>query len=152
MAIRVGINGFGRIGRLTFRNLIARGGEFEVVGINDLTDNRMLSTLLKYDSIHGRFDGTVEYDEENLIVNGIAIKAMAVRNPARTRAVNKVGLERNGVSAETQEALRKAHRLYFRKGLTAANAVEAIRAEVPPLPEVEHFLSFVETSDRGVTR
>ena len=82
MAIRVGINGFGRIGRLTFRSLIARGSEFEVVGINDLTDNRMLSTLLKYDSIHGRFDGTVEYDEENLIVNGIAIKAMAVRNPA----------------------------------------------------------------------
>ena len=82
MAIRVGINGFGRIGRLTFRGLIARGDEFEVVGINDLTDNRMLSTLLKYDSIHRRFDGTVEYDEENLIVNGKAIKAMAVRNPA----------------------------------------------------------------------
>jgi glyceraldehyde 3-phosphate dehydrogenase len=62
--------------------LIARGGEFEVVGINDLTDNRMLSTLLKYDSIHRRFDGTVEYDDENLIVNGTPIKAMAVRNPA----------------------------------------------------------------------
>ncbi|MCH8922992.1 MAG: type I glyceraldehyde-3-phosphate dehydrogenase [Planctomycetes bacterium] len=82
MAIRVGINGFGRIGRLTFRNLIARGDEFEVVGINDLTDNRMLSTLLKYDSIHGRFDGTVDFDDANLIVNGTAIKAMAVRNPA----------------------------------------------------------------------
>ncbi|MCH8045344.1 MAG: type I glyceraldehyde-3-phosphate dehydrogenase [Planctomycetes bacterium] len=82
MAIRVGINGFGRIGRLTFRNLIARGDEFEVVGINDLTDNRMLSTLLKYDSIHRRFDGTVEYDDENLIVNGTPIKTMAVRNPA----------------------------------------------------------------------
>ena len=86
------------------------------------------------------------------VVSDVAPFMMVDGNPARTRAVNKVGLERNGVSAETQEALRKAHRLYFRKGLTAANAVEAIRAEVPPLPEVEHFLSFVETSDRGVTR
>ncbi|MAT71024.1 MAG: type I glyceraldehyde-3-phosphate dehydrogenase [Planctomycetaceae bacterium] len=82
MAIRVGINGFGRIGRLTFRNLVARGDEFEVVAINDLTDNKMLATLLKYDSTHGRFPGTVEYDDENLTVNGKAIKATAIRNPA----------------------------------------------------------------------
>jgi len=82
MAIRVAINGFGRIGRLTFRNLHKRSSEFEVVAINDLTDNKMLRTLLKYDSTHGRFDGTVEHDDENLIVDGKAIKAMAVRNPA----------------------------------------------------------------------
>ena len=56
MAIRVGINGFGRIGRLTFRNMISRPQEFEVVGINDLTDNKTLATLLKYDSIHRRFE------------------------------------------------------------------------------------------------
>lgn len=82
MAIRVAINGFGRIGRLTFRNLVSRSNEFEVVAINDITDNRTLATLLKYDSIHGRFDGTVEHDDENLIVNGTKIKALAVRNPA----------------------------------------------------------------------
>ncbi|MCA9235432.1 MAG: type I glyceraldehyde-3-phosphate dehydrogenase [Planctomycetales bacterium] len=82
MAIRVGINGFGRIGRLTFRNLVARGSEFEVVAINDLTDNKMLATLLKYDSTHGRFPGEVSYDDENLHVNGKAIKATAIRNPA----------------------------------------------------------------------
>lgn len=82
MSIRVAINGFGRIGRLTFRNLHARSSEFEVVAINDLTDNKMLSTLLKYDSTHGRFPGTVDNDDENLIVDGKAIKAMAVRNPA----------------------------------------------------------------------
>ncbi len=82
MSVRVAINGFGRIGRLTFRNLHARSSEFEVVAINDLTDNKMLRTLLKYDSTHGRFPGTVEYDDENLIVDGKAIKAMAVRNPA----------------------------------------------------------------------
>ena len=78
MAIRVGINGFGRIGRLVFRGLAARPDVFEVVGINDLTDNKTLATLLKYDSIHRRFPGTVDYDDENLTVNGKKIKALAV--------------------------------------------------------------------------
>jgi len=82
VTIRVAINGFGRIGRLTFRNLVRRSDEFEVVAINDLTDNKTLRTLLKYDSIHGRFDGDVEYDEDNLIVDGKAIRALAERNPA----------------------------------------------------------------------
>ncbi len=82
MAIRVAINGFGRIGRLTFRNLFARSSEFEVVAVNDLTDNRTLATLLKYDSIHRRFDGDVSYNDENLIVNGKNIRALALRNPA----------------------------------------------------------------------
>src|SRR5688572_27507569 len=82
MAIRVAINGFGRIGRLTFRNMHARKGEFEVVAINDLTDNEMLATLLKYDSTHRRFAGKVDFDKENLIVDGKKIRAMAVKNPA----------------------------------------------------------------------
>jgi len=82
VAIRVAINGFGRIGRLTFRNLWARSNEFEVVAINDLTDNKMLATLLKYDSTHRRFPGTVSSDAEHLIVDGKKIKALAVRNPA----------------------------------------------------------------------
>lgn len=82
MAIRVAINGFGRIGRLTFRNLLARSSEFEVVAVNDLTDNKTLATLLKYDSIHGRLDGDVSFDEENLSVNGKAFKALAERDPA----------------------------------------------------------------------
>lgn len=82
MAIRVAINGFGRIGRLTFRNLFARSNEFEVVAINDLTDNKMLATLLKYDSTHRRFPGTVSSDAEHLIVDGKKIKALSVRNPA----------------------------------------------------------------------
>ncbi|MBN1589012.1 MAG: type I glyceraldehyde-3-phosphate dehydrogenase [Pirellulales bacterium] len=83
MAIRVGINGFGRIGRLVFRGLVARPDVFEVVGINDLTDNKTLATLLKYDSIHRRFSGTVKYDDENLIVDGKKIRAMAERDPAK---------------------------------------------------------------------
>jgi len=82
VTIRVAINGFGRIGRLTFRNLVRRSDEFEVVAIYDLTDNKTLRTLLKYDSIHGRFDGDVGYDDDNLIVDGKAIRALAERNPA----------------------------------------------------------------------
>lgn len=61
---------------------MARSDEFEVVAVNDLTDNKTLATLLKYDSIHGRFPGTVEYDDDALIVNGRSIKALAYRNPA----------------------------------------------------------------------
>jgi len=82
MATRVAINGFGRIGRLTFRNLMARSDEFEVVAVNDLTGNKMLSTLLKYDSIHGRYPGDVSYDDDNLIVDGKKFRALAERNPA----------------------------------------------------------------------
>jgi glyceraldehyde 3-phosphate dehydrogenase len=82
VAIRVAINGFGRIGRLTYRNLHARSSEFEVVAINDLTDNKMLATLLKYDSTFRRFPGKVESDSEHLIVDGKKIRALAVRNPA----------------------------------------------------------------------
>lgn len=76
---KVAINGFGRIGRLTFKTLLSRG--VDVVAINDLTDNKTLAHLLKYDSIHGRFDGTVDYTDEALIVNGKEIKCTAIRNP-----------------------------------------------------------------------
>ena len=82
MAVRVAINGFGRIGRLTYRIMQSRGSDFEVVGINDLTDNKTLATLLKYDSTHRRYDGTVDYDDKNLIVDGKKIPVSEIRNPA----------------------------------------------------------------------
>jgi glyceraldehyde 3-phosphate dehydrogenase len=82
MAIRVAINGFGRIGRLTFRILMSRPKDFEVVAINDLTDNKTLATLLKYDSNHRRYDAKVEHDAESITVNGKRIAALAVKNPA----------------------------------------------------------------------
>ena len=82
MSIRVAINGFGRIGRLVFRNLMSRGDEFDVVAVNDLTDNRTLATLLKYDSTHRRYAAEVTYNDESLIVNGRPIRALAERNPA----------------------------------------------------------------------
>ena len=77
---RVAINGFGRIGRLTFRILL-QNPDIEVVAINDLTDNHTLAHLLKYDSTQGRFPGTVESTEEHLIVNGKQIAAFAMRDP-----------------------------------------------------------------------
>lgn len=83
MAIRIAINGFGRIGRLTFRNLMSRTSEFEVVAVNDLTDNAMLATLLKYDSIHGRYDAKVGHDDKHLIVNGKKIAALAEKDPTK---------------------------------------------------------------------
>ena len=83
MAIKVAINGFGRIGRLTLRILMSRTSEFEVVAINDITANKVLATLLKYDSTHRRYPGTVEYDEESLTVDGKRIAALAERDPAK---------------------------------------------------------------------
>ncbi len=82
MAVRVGINGFGRIGRLVFRVLAGRPEEFEVAAINDLSDAKHLALLLKYDSVHGRFDGTVEAGEKSLIVNGKEIQITQEKDPA----------------------------------------------------------------------
>ena len=83
MAVRVAINGFGRIGRLTFRVMEGRRSEFEVVAINDLSNAATLKQLLKYDSVHGRFPGTVESTDTALIVNGREIKVLAEKSPAK---------------------------------------------------------------------
>ena len=80
-AVKVGINGFGRIGRITLRALAARPKEFQVVAINDLGDPKKLALLLKYDSVQGRFPGTVEVEGNTLIVNGQKIRVCAERDP-----------------------------------------------------------------------
>lgn len=82
MAVKVGINGFGRIGRISLRAMAARPEEFDIVAINDLSDPKMLGMLLKYDSAQGRFPGTVSVEGDTLIVNGKEIKVLAERNPA----------------------------------------------------------------------
>jgi glyceraldehyde 3-phosphate dehydrogenase len=79
--IKVGINGFGRIGRLVFRAAQKRD-DIEVVGINDLLDVDYIAYMLKFDSVHGKFDGTVAVEEGNLVVNGKTIRITAERNPA----------------------------------------------------------------------
>ena len=81
MAIKVGINGFGRIGRNVFRASVNRD-DIQIVGINDLLDVDYLAYMLKYDSVHGRFDGTVEVVDGKLIVNGSEVRVSAERNPA----------------------------------------------------------------------
>jgi len=83
VAVRVGINGFGRIGRVTLRVLVSRPKEFEVVAVNDLGDPKALAMLLKYDSIQGRFPGTVSVEGSNLIVNGKTIRVCAEKDPSK---------------------------------------------------------------------
>ncbi len=82
MAVRVGINGFGRIGRLVFRAMAAKPEDYEILAINDLSDAKHLALLLKYDSVHGRFKGTVEAGEKSLIVNGKEIRITTEKDPA----------------------------------------------------------------------
>jgi len=82
VTVRVGINGFGRIGRNYFRALVASGADVEVVGINDLAKPEVLAHFLKYDSILGRFPGTIEATDDALIVDGAAIKVVSERDPA----------------------------------------------------------------------
>jgi glyceraldehyde 3-phosphate dehydrogenase len=79
--IKVGINGFGRIGRLTFRAMLKKGN-IDVVAINDLTDSKTLGHLLKYDSVHGKFDGDIAVEGDHLVVNGKKMRVYAEKDPA----------------------------------------------------------------------
>ncbi|MFN8856875.1 MAG: type I glyceraldehyde-3-phosphate dehydrogenase [Planctomycetaceae bacterium] len=81
MSVRVGINGFGRIGRILFRVMASRPAEFDVVAINDLGSPQSLAMLLKYDSVQGRFQGTVSVDGDTLVVNGKTLKSCAEKDP-----------------------------------------------------------------------
>jgi len=99
MAVKVGINGFGRIGRCVFK-VIEKRDDIEVVSINDLTDAKTLAHLLKYDSVHGKFDGTVQAKEESIVVNGNDIPITSVKNPAELDWAGKgvdVVIESTGV-------------------------------------------------------
>ena len=82
MTVKVGINGFGRIGRNFYRAVVASGADIEIVGVNDLTDNATLAHLLKYDSILGRFDGTVTSTDTDITAGGHTFKAFAEKDPA----------------------------------------------------------------------
>ena len=90
--IKIGINGFGRIGRLVFRAACNNADSVEVVGINDLVPVDYMAYMLKYDSVHGHFDGTVEVKDDKLVVNGRAIRVTAEKDPAQLRW-NEVGAE-----------------------------------------------------------
>lgn len=83
MPVKVGINGFGRIGRLVYRAMLQRPLEFDVVAVNDLADPKSLATLLRYDSVHGKLPGTVEAGEGKLTVNGKPVQVLKEREPAK---------------------------------------------------------------------
>ena len=82
MAIKVGINGFGRIGRMVFRAATEHFPDIEIVGINDLLEPDYLAYMLRYDSVHGRFKGEISFEGTTLIVNGKRIRLTAERDPA----------------------------------------------------------------------
>jgi glyceraldehyde 3-phosphate dehydrogenase len=92
MTIKVGINGFGRIGRMVFRAAVQHFPDIEIVGINDLLEPDYLAYMLQYDSVHGRFKGDIKVDGNTLIVNGKKIRLTAVKNPAELKW-NEVGAQ-----------------------------------------------------------
>jgi glyceraldehyde 3-phosphate dehydrogenase len=110
VTVRVGINGFGRIGRNFFRAIVASGADIEVVATNDLMDNKTLAHLLKYDSILGRFPGEVSYDDTSIIVDGKSIRVFEERDPANIDWAGvgaDVIVESTGFFTDAQKA--KAH-------------------------------------------
>ena len=117
MAIKVGINGFGRIGRLLYRAAIERNADIDFVAINDLADTKTNANLFKYDSVHGRFNGTVEAKVDKLVVNGKDLKVLSQKDPAALPwkdlgvylAVESTGLftHREGASKHLQAGAKK---------------------------------------------
>jgi UDP-N-acetylglucosamine acyltransferase len=86
------------------------------------------------------------------VVQDVPPYMLADGNPATTRTINKVGLERNGVSEESQSALKHAYKILFRDGLTIPNALAKIESDLPPLPELRHLTEFVRASERGISK
>jgi UDP-N-acetylglucosamine acyltransferase len=86
------------------------------------------------------------------VVQDVPPFMLANGNPAETRTINKVGMERHGVSEEAQNAIRQAFKILFREGLTISNALVRIENELPPLPEIQHLVNFVRTSERGISK
>jgi UDP-N-acetylglucosamine acyltransferase len=86
------------------------------------------------------------------VVQDVPPFMMADGNPAQTRTINKVGLERNGVSEEAQGALKSAYKIIFREGLTVSNALQKIESELPAVEEIQHLLKFARSSERGLSK
>lgn len=105
--MKIGINGFGRIGRGFLRELLKRNSSLEVVAINDITDSKTLAHLFKYDSVHKKFDGEVEFDDKNIYVNGKKIKIFSILDPSQIPWADEgieVVLESTGKFAKAEDA------------------------------------------------
>ncbi|MGB2984948.1 MAG: type I glyceraldehyde-3-phosphate dehydrogenase [Phycisphaerae bacterium] len=134
MAVRVGINGFGRIGRLTLRVMAERQSEFEVMAVNDLSDPATLKQLFKYDSVHGRFRGQVEASDNALIVNGREVQVLNEMAPAKLPWRNlgvEVALESTGVFAT-----RKSEKGGYGDHLTAGARKVVLSAPAKDEPDL----------------
>jgi glyceraldehyde 3-phosphate dehydrogenase len=130
MAVRIAINGFGRIGRLVFRHAMARKEDFDFVGINDLTDARTLAHLLKFDSVHGRYPGTIEVEGNDLIVDGDRITISAEKKIEDLKWENvDVVIESTGVFTNRTD-LEKHLANGARKVVLTAPAKDALDATV----------------------
>ncbi|MFP4472390.1 MAG: type I glyceraldehyde-3-phosphate dehydrogenase [Candidatus Omnitrophota bacterium] len=139
MAVKIGINGFGRIGRMVFR-VASKSSDVEVVGINDLTDAKTLAHLLKYDSTQGKFDGTVEAKDNAIVVNGKEIPITAIKNPEELPwgdyGVDTV-IESTGVFRKKEQCL----------GHIKAGAKKVVLT-VPPKDEIDNMVVLgVNTED-----
>jgi glyceraldehyde 3-phosphate dehydrogenase len=111
MAVKIGINGFGRIGRNFFRAAKKRGADFDFVAVNDITDPRTLGHLLKYDSVLGRFAGQVSADDEGLVVDGDRLKVLAERDPANLpwkELGAEIVIESTGLFTDREKAQKHA--------------------------------------------
>ena len=131
MAVKIGINGFGRIGRMVFR-VASKNPNVEVVGINDLTDAKTLAHLLKYDSTQGKFDGTVAAKENAIVVNGKEIPITAIKNPAelpwKAYGVDIV-IESTGVFAKKEQCMD-----HIKAG------AKKVILTVPPKDEIDNMI------------
>ena len=86
------------------------------------------------------------------VVQDVPPFMIADGNPAETRTINKVGMERQGITDDAQNALKQAYKILFREGLSIPNALAKIEKELPPLPEVQHLVQFVRASERGISK
>jgi len=131
MAVKIGINGFGRIGRMVFR-VASKNPNVEVVGINDLTDAKTLAHLLKYDSTQGKFQGTVEAKENAIVVNGKEIPITAIKNPAELPWAKygvQIAIESTGVFAKKEQCMD-----HIKAG------AKKVILTVPPKDEIDNMI------------
>ena len=131
MAVNIGINGFGRIGRLVFRRMMQQGG-FNVVAINDITDAKTLAYLLKYDSVHGKYSGSVTAEGDSIVVDGKGFRVIAEKDPSKLpwRDLNaQIVIEGTGIFT-SREQLQKHIDAGAKKVLLTAPAKDEIDATV----------------------
>ena len=132
MAVTLGINGFGRIGRLVFRRVLSQGNDFKVAAINDVTDAKTLAYLLKYDSVHGVYPGTVKADGDAIVVDGVRYKILAEKDPGKLPWKElgvDVAIEGTGVFT-SREKLQLHINAGARKVLLTAPAKDEIDATI----------------------